>query len=284
MAPLELLFSLKGRSSRLAFTGSLLAPILLGLLIASLLFLLDETHYFYSAVFSLLILLEIPLLWIIIANSIKRLHDIGYPSSFILLTFIPIINIHLFFILLSLKGQSGKNKYGSDPSANRPDFSFTKAYLTQYPLEAVPALLFLIGRYLFAAFFLYGFWHKLVKGWLWTDIMHGHFTERLGELTPGSFQALYLEHFAIPLAMPIAWIVTVGELIIGISLVLGLAVRANAAFALFLVLNFAAGGYYNLTLPPFMVYSVLLMIFPSGHWLGMDRKLHEKHPDSLWFR
>ncbi len=144
--------------------------------------------------------------------------------------------------------------------------------------------LLLLGRYLFAAFFLYGFWHKLVKGWLWSDLMERFFIKRLGELSAGSFQAGYLEHFAIPWAMPIAWVVTVGELIIGISLVLGLAVRANAAFALFLVLNFAAGGYYNLTLPPFMFFAILMMLFPSGHWLGMDKQLHRKYPDSIWFR
>ncbi len=164
------------------------------------------------------------------------------------------------------------------------DFEWSTEYLKKHPFKTLGIVFFLAGRYLFAIFFLYGFWHKLVKGWLWTDVMHGHFTERLGELTPASFQAAYLEHFAIPLAMPIAWIVTVGELIIGISLVFGFAVRANAAFALFLVLNFAAGGYYNLTLPPFMAFSVLMMLFPSGHWLGMDRQLHEKHPGSIWFR
>ncbi|MBF0586962.1 DoxX family protein [Prosthecochloris sp. N3] len=157
-------------------------------------------------------------------------------------------------------------------------------FLTKHPLKSAGIILFLIGRYLFAAFFIYGFWHKFVNGWLWTDLMNAYFTERLGELAAGSFQAIYLEQFAIPLALPIAWIVTIGELIIGICLVLGLAVRANAAFALFLVLNFAAGGYYNLTLPPFMVYSVLMMILPSGQWLGMDRKLHREHPDSVWFR
>ena len=164
------------------------------------------------------------------------------------------------------------------------DFEWSSEHIKKHPFKTAGIVVFLAGRYLFAAFFLYGFWHKLVKGWLWTDVMHKHFTERLGELAPCSFQAQYLENFAIPLAMPIAWIVTVGELIIGICLLLGLAVRINAAFALFLVLNFAAGGYYNLTLPPFMVFSVLMMVLPSGHWLGLDRKLHEKHPASLWFR
>jgi len=152
------------------------------------------------------------------------------------------------------------------------------------PLKKVGIIVFLVGRYLFAAFFLYGFWRKLTKGWLWSDLMLGFFTKRFAELPAGSFQASYLEHFAIPLAFPIAWIVTVGELIIGLSLLAGFAVRANAALALFLVLNFAAGGYYNLSLPPFMIFSVLMMLLPSGHWLGVDKQLHHRYPDSIWFK
>ncbi|NTV98024.1 MAG: DoxX family membrane protein [Chlorobiaceae bacterium] len=163
-------------------------------------------------------------------------------------------------------------------------FQLNGASIRQSPLKAAGIILFLVLRYIFVIFFLYGFWFKLIKGWLWTDLMYGFFTKRFAELPPGSFQSLYLEHFAIPLAMPIAWIVTIGELIIGICLALGLATRANAAFALFLVLNFAAGGYYNLTLPPFMIFSVLMMVLPSGHWLGLDGKLSSKYPDSPWFR
>ena len=150
--------------------------------------------------------------------------------------------------------------------------------------KRVGIALFLAGRYLFAAFFLYGFWHKLVKGWLWSDLMQGFFIKRLGELPASSFQALYLEQFAIPLAYPIAWIVTVGELIIGLGLVFGFAVRANAAFALFMVLNFAAGGYYNHSLPPFMLFAIMMMIFPSGLWLGLDKRLHLQYPESIWFK
>ena len=152
------------------------------------------------------------------------------------------------------------------------------------PFKYLGITLFLVGRSLFAAFFLYGFWHKLVKGWLWSDLMQGFFTKRLGELPAGSFQAIYLEQFAIPLAFPIAWIVTIGELLIGLGLVFGFAVRANAAFALFMVLNFAAGGYYNLSLPPFMLFAIMMMLFPSGHWLGLDNRLHQKYPESIWFR
>ena len=156
--------------------------------------------------------------------------------------------------------------------------------MKKHPVKIIGITLFLVGRYLFAAFFLYGFWHKLVKGWLWSDLMREFFIKRLGELPAGSFQTIYLEQFAIPLAYPIAWIVTVGELIIGIGLVFGFAVRANAAFALFMVLNFAAGGYYNLSLPPFMLFAMMMMLFPSGHWLGLDKQLNGKYPNSIWFK
>ncbi|MEI6847463.1 MAG: DoxX family protein [Chlorobiaceae bacterium] len=154
----------------------------------------------------------------------------------------------------------------------------------EHPLKTAGIILFLTGRFIFTLFFLYGFWHKLVKGWLWSDLMQGYFLKRVSELPADSFQALYLTKFAIPLALPIAWIVTIGELIIGIGLLLGIATRANAAFALFLLLNFAAGGYYNLSLPPFILFAVMMMIFPSGQWLGLDHKLHDKYPTSIWFK
>ncbi|MBM3162325.1 MAG: DoxX family membrane protein [Chlorobi bacterium] len=164
-------------------------------------------------------------------------------------------------------------------------FSWNREYMKTHPLQTVGIVLFLAGRYIFAIFFLYGFWHKLVRGWLWTDKMHVFFTQRLTDPPAlNDFQAIYLEQFAIPLALPIAWIVTIGELVIGLGLALGLGVRANAAFALFLVMNFAAGGFYNLTLPPFMIFSVLMMLLPSGQWLGLDKTLHARHPDSVWFR
>jgi thiosulfate dehydrogenase [quinone] large subunit len=84
--------------------------------------------------------------------------------------------------------------------------------------------------------------------------------------------------------MPIAWIVTIGELIIGVALLLGVTTRINAAFGLFMLLNFAAGGYYNEIIPPLVTISILLIVLPTGHWLGLDRSLNRKYPESLWFR
>ncbi|NTU53256.1 MAG: DoxX family membrane protein [Chlorobiaceae bacterium] len=176
------------------------------------------------------------------------------------------------------------------------DFRWSRDYLGEHKLKAFGVLVMLILRYLYTLLFIYGFVHKIIHGWMWSDILTRHFTQRLNELQAATFPAgsldasvtlfwaSYLEHFAIPLVMPIAWIVTIGELIIGVALFLGITTRVNAAFGLFMLLNFAAGGYYNETIPPLVTISLLLMILPTGHWLGLDNKLHRNYPDSLWFK
>jgi len=32
------------------------------------------------------------------------------------------------------------------------------------------------------------------------------------------------------------------------------------------------------------VFALLMMLLPSGHWLGIDRKLHRTYPESIWFK
>jgi thiosulfate dehydrogenase [quinone] large subunit len=176
------------------------------------------------------------------------------------------------------------------------DFEWKPSYLKTHKLKASGVIAILALRYLYTSLFIYGFVHKIMRDWMWSDILTQHFTKRLHELlatnaAPGSieatvalWQASYLEHFALPLVMPIAWIVTIGELIIGVALLLGVSTRLNAAFGLFMLLNFAAGGYYNLTIPPLVTISILLILLPTGHWLGLDRRLNRKYPESPWFK
>ncbi|MFV9503459.1 MAG: MauE/DoxX family redox-associated membrane protein [Oscillochloridaceae bacterium umkhey_bin13] len=139
-------------------------------------------------------------------------------------------------------------------------------------------------RYGFGAFFLYGAYHKIMRGWLTSPVMREHFVQRLSEIDPESFSATYLRHFAIPWYRPVAWVLTVGQVLVAIGMLFGLAVRPSAALALFLISNITAGSYYNLTMPPFFVASFILMGTPSGHWFGMDRTLHERFPEAVWFR
>ena len=176
------------------------------------------------------------------------------------------------------------------------EFEWKSGYLSKHPLKSIGVIAALLIRYLYTMLFIYGFLHKIAHGWMWTGIMAEHFTRRLLELQAAAaaptspetaiyaFQAAYLQHFSIPMAMPIAWIVTLGELIIGACLLVGFATRLNAAFGLFMLLNFAAGGYYNLTIPPLVLMSLMMILLPTGHWLGLDGKLNRKYPDAIWFK
>lgn len=163
-------------------------------------------------------------------------------------------------------------------------FRWSFQYFQQHPLQTLFVITVLAIRYFFAVFFIYGFWHKLVKEWMWTDVMKVHFQQRLSEIPPDSFQAAYLEHFGIPFYLPIAFVVTVGELIIGVALMLGVTTRFNAGFGLFMLLNFAAGAFYNIWIVILSAMAILIMFFPTGHWLGFDKQLHEKYPNSFWFK
>lgn len=147
---------------------------------------------------------------------------------------------------------------------------------------AVRAVLAL--RYGFGAFFLYGAYHKISKGWLTSPVMREHFVKRLAEIDPESFSAAYLRHFAIPWYRPVAWVLTLGQVIVAVGMLFGLAVRPSAAVALFLLTNITAGSFTNVTMPPFFMASLLLMATPSGHWLGLDKRLHARYPKALWFR
>lgn len=188
-------------------------------------------------------------------------------------------------------------------------FNWSTEYLLKNPLKSLGIIAILILRYLFGMYFFVGFFYKFSKGWLWNDTLKIFFQEQLKTLNqlndifihqlngnrffssvePNSplyaFEPYYLEHFAIPLYMPIAWIVTFGELIVGLSLVLGLTVRFNSAIALFILVNFAAGGYFQFhTSFPLMFCALLFICLPSGRWLGLDKKFHGLYPDSIWFK
>lgn len=138
-------------------------------------------------------------------------------------------------------------------------------------------------RYAFGVVFVYGAYHKITRGWLSSPVMREHFVKRLSEIDPRSFSAAYLRHFAIPWYRPVAWVLTLGQICVSIGMLLGLAVRPNAALALFLISNITAGSYYNLSMPPFFAASLLLMATPSGRWFGLDRALHARYPEALWF-
>lgn len=168
--------------------------------------------------------------------------------------------------------------------ADAYDDIWTWGWIRAHPLRASGIAVHLLLRTLFGIFWLAAGINKITKDWLTTDILQQIFLERLTEMPPDSFAVWYLETFAIPLYVPVAWVVTVGELYAAIGLLLGLTTRWAAWMSLFILVNLAIGGYYDASLIPFFVLNVVFLLWPSGLWLGFDRPLARRYPESRWFR
>ncbi|MGY3404194.1 DUF805 domain-containing protein [Bradyrhizobium sp. 131] len=51
--------------------------------------------------------------WMLLAALAKRFHDVGWSGWCCLLSFVPMVGIVTYFVLLGIEGTSGPNKYGS---------------------------------------------------------------------------------------------------------------------------------------------------------------------------
>lgn len=128
------------------------------------------------------------------------------------------------------------------------------------PWQRLGRITLLILRYVFGATFAYGAYHKLTHRWMTSTVLREHFEQRLSEIDPHSFSAAYLRFFAIPFYRPIAWVLTIGQIIVAFSMLTGIGVRQSATLALFLLVNISAGSYFNASMPPYLITAVLLML------------------------
>jgi uncharacterized membrane protein YhaH (DUF805 family) len=110
----EFLFSAKGRVSRSQFWLKWVLPYSIVTVALSwvLSMLLEPTASLVVTSVYLVVAL-----WPSIAIYIKRSHDRGRSGWFILLLFVPILNIWALIEFLFLRGTLGANGYGSDPAA-----------------------------------------------------------------------------------------------------------------------------------------------------------------------
>ena len=161
---------------------------------------------------------------------------------------------------------------------------WTWSGIRQHPVRTLGIILHLVLRTLFGIFWLAAGINKIDRGWLTTDILREIFLDRLTEMPPDSFAVLYLQSFAIPFYQLVAWAVTLGELYSAIGILFGLTTRWAAGVSLFILFNFAIGGYYDASLIPFFILNIIFLCWPSGQWLGFDRGLAKRYPDSKWFR
>jgi thiosulfate dehydrogenase [quinone] large subunit len=152
------------------------------------------------------------------------------------------------------------------------------------PLRFTGTALLVFFRLFYGLFFFLAGVNKMMKGWGYASYLEEVFAQRLTELNPESFAALYLEKFGIPFATPISFVVAYGELLAGLGLLLGLMTRSAAILAFFILVNIAIGGYYDASLLPFFALNITFLFYPLGRKFGLDRFLHHRYPQSRWFR
>jgi len=170
------------------------------------------------------------------------------------------------------------------PTASEPVNTWDWQWIRQHPVRFTGIILHLLLRTLFGIFWLAAAINKISKGWLTTDILKVIFLDRLTEMPPDSFAVLYLQVFAIPLYQLVAWVIAFGELYAAVGLLFGITTRWAAWMSFFILANLAIGGYYDASLLPFFILNIIFLCWPSGQWLGFDRRLASQHPRSRWFR
>jgi uncharacterized membrane protein YhaH (DUF805 family) len=119
----EKMFAFKGRMNRKNYIILSFLPILI-ILISAIpimikIFSMGNEVYdigdtiFIPTYFGLLLSI-----WISLAINVKRLHDVNMSGFFVILNFIPYINILLWIFLMIIKGSNGENKYGINTDIN----------------------------------------------------------------------------------------------------------------------------------------------------------------------
>ena len=161
---------------------------------------------------------------------------------------------------------------------------WTWDWIKAHPARFAGIQLHLLFRTLFALFWLAAGINKIVKDWLTSDILKEIFLDRLTEMPPDAFASLFLQEFALPLYVLVAWVITWGEIYSAIGLLLGFTTRLAAGVSLFILCGFAVGGYYDASLIPFFILTAAFLWWPSGLWLGIDRPLARRYPKNRWFR
>jgi thiosulfate dehydrogenase (quinone) large subunit len=139
-------------------------------------------------------------------------------------------------------------------------------------------------RAFMALFFTSAAINKWVQNYLFSDRLLRIFTERIEEIDPESFGAWFIEHVGIPYYKPLAWLVCWGETFIALGLIFGFMTRGAALGAMLMMFAFAIGGYYDASLIILALMFLPLILLPTGHWFGLDRRMHARHPQSIWFR
>ena len=144
-------------------------------------------------------------------------------------------------------------------------------------------------RFLYGVFFLSSSVNKWRSGLPFDDSWTvEQFQKRLIELDPGVTSGKvgiwFLETFGIPYSGILSWIIAISWPAVAIGLLIGFMTRAAALLGAFICVMIGIGGYYDASLIPLFIIPLIVAAQPTGHWFGLDRGLHRKYPDSIWFK
>jgi thiosulfate dehydrogenase [quinone] large subunit len=153
-----------------------------------------------------------------------------------------------------------------------------------HPLDCAPVRTRAIVRILTGAIFLAEGWGKVFG-----QFVRGGFASDLPEIARGSlpFWRAFLERFVVPHATAAGWLIALGELAVGIGLLLGLWTRVACAGGAALMLAIAMGGirphgpspdwtdWVTAALTPKLAFLLFVLLFTvdAGRTWGLDGAL-----------
>lgn len=107
-----------GRARRKEFWMFILCSWLIGLalgIVSSILSVISST--LAGLIMGLSGLVSLALLIPSLAVGVRRLHDTGAPTWYIILAFIPLANLYVLYLMFK-EGDTGPNEFGPDPKAD----------------------------------------------------------------------------------------------------------------------------------------------------------------------
>ena len=162
--------------------------------------------------------------------------------------------------------------------------SFGLALLRARPLNVIGIGCVLLLRYLYGLFFLFSTINKIQRNYMFGDYPLEMFNKQLAQINPDGIMAAYLKGFLIPNYHFIGAMITILWAAVAVGMLLGLCTRWTGVLAVFVCINIGLGGFYDVSLIALGLWAAIFIVLPTGHWFGMDRRLHARHPQSWLFR
>ena len=142
-------------------------------------------------------------------------------------------------------------------------------------------------RIALGVFFFKAGWEKLTSGFISKNMLLTIFNDWVQHV-PNAWYKNFLLDYAIPHSTLFSYLVTYGEIMVGIALIFGIMIRGTALVAMFMNLNYelasgwrpGAGALINKI---FLVCEMVVLLSAAGRSFGIDRILHKKYPrNPLW--